>query len=323
MPYNNVISRTDVVIPVEYSRPMIEGAREQSAALQLFRRAPNMAAGTVKMPVLSALPFAYFTGGDTGLKQTTELNWTNRDLVAEEIACIVPIPEAVANDLKFNVWDQVRPFCEEAIGRTLDGAIFFGTNKPASWPAAVITQAVSVGNVVARGTNAAAAGGVMGDLSDLMEKVETDGFAVNGFVGESTFAKYFRKARATDGQRLLDVEWVRRENGRRVAEVEGVPFEYAMQGLWPSGASAAEVVAGDFQQGIIAIREDISAKLLTEAVITDNSVPPQIIYNLPQQDMIALRLTLRVAWTVSNRVNWKEAVEANRWPWAVLRSPAA
>ena len=308
MPYNNVISRTDIVIPVEYAKPMIDGARRQSASMQLFRRAPNMLAGTVKMPVLSALPLAYFTGGDTGLKQTTEANWTGRDLVAEEIACIVPIPEAVANDANFNVWDEIRPACEEAIGRTLDAAIFFGTNKPASWPTAIIPQAVAVGNVVARGTNAVANGGVLGDISDLMATVEADGFAPTGFVGDLTFRRFFRGARDTQGQKLLDVAYTRGEGGNLTTEVEGLPVAYAMEGQWPTGLSAAELVTGDFNQGIIAIREDISAKILTEAVITDNSTPPQIIYNLAQQDMVALRLTLRVAWTVSNRVNYREPV---------------
>ena len=60
---------------------------------------------------------------------------------------------------------------------------------------------------------------------------------------------------------------------------------------------------------------------VTEGVITDNT--GAIIYNLMQQDMSAIRIVFRAGWQVSNPLNYQEATEANRYPAAVLRSPAA
>ena len=94
-----------------------------------------MGTAQTRMPVVSALPLAYFVTGDTGLKQTTEVNWDSVYLNAEEIAAIVPVPIAVLQDSGFDAERDLAPFLREAIGRTLDAAIFFGTNKPASWPA--------------------------------------------------------------------------------------------------------------------------------------------------------------------------------------------
>jgi HK97 family phage major capsid protein len=102
--YDSIISRTDadVLIPTETATDLIAAATQESAALTLFRRA-QLSTKISRMPVLSALPVAYWVSGDTGLKQTTEAAWAGIDLVAEEVAAIVPIPEAVLDDSSFDV----------------------------------------------------------------------------------------------------------------------------------------------------------------------------------------------------------------------------
>jgi len=311
MAYNNLIARSNVtaLIPEDVSREIIENVVDQSAALRLFRRV-TMSTNQQRMPVLAALPTAYFVNGDTGLKQTTEMAWGNKFLFAEEIAAIVPIPEAVLDDAGFDVWGEIRPRLEEAIGRALDAAIFFGTNKPASWPVDIATAASAAGNTYNRGTATAAQGGIAEDLNQLMGLLEADGFDPNGFVTRTTYKARLRSARDTTGQKLLDVS---------NSSIEGSPLIYAMPGLWPSGVGSAEMFAGDWTQGILAVRQDITYKILTEAVIQDNV--GAIVYNLAQQDMVALRVVARYAWQVPNPINYEQLTEANRYPFAVLRAP--
>jgi HK97 family phage major capsid protein len=300
------------LIPEEVSKAMLANLAAQSAARALFTTITVPRAQT-RFPVLSALPVAYFVSGDTGLKQTTEMSWANKYLNVEEIAAILPVPDNVVADMEADVWGTAQPLLEGAIARLLDAAVFFGTNKPASWPDAIVTSAVAAGNVIARGTNAAAAGGIAEDINDLMATVEADGYDVNGFVSNRTFRAHLRGARDSSGQRLLDI------NGN-VDNVEGVRVVYAMPGLWPSGASAAELIAGDFNQGILGIRQDISFQMFTEGVVQDNT--GAIIFNLMQQDMTAMRVTFRVGFQVANPINYQEETEADRYPFAVLRSPA-
>jgi HK97 family phage major capsid protein len=311
VPYNNLISRTKTLplIPEQVSQEILTTVSEQSAALSLFRRIP-MSSHTTRMPVLSALPTAYWVAGDTGLKQTTEMAWANKFLIVEEIAAIVPIPENVLEDLQMEIWGTVRPLLADAMGRVLDSAIFFGVNIPASWPTAIVPQAVAIGNHVTRGTAAASAGGIAEDLNQLMAKVEAQGMDINGWVGNRTIRAKFRSARDTTGQKLVDITQ---------DSIDGSPIRYGMSGLWPTGTGAAELVGGDFTQGIIGLRRDVSFKLLTEGVITDNT--GAVIWNLPQQDSVALRATMRVAWQVANTINYTQPTEANRYPFAVLRAP--
>src|SRR3972149_3889688 len=141
-PYNSLTSRTDTgaLIPEDVSREIIKGTTERSMALQLFRH-HTMSRAQQRIPVLSVLPYAYWVQGDTGLKQTSEVNWTNKYLDAEELAVIVPIPEKVLDDVDYDLWAEIKPLLEEAIAMALDDAIFFGTNKPASWPNDGVTPA--------------------------------------------------------------------------------------------------------------------------------------------------------------------------------------
>jgi HK97 family phage major capsid protein len=311
MAYNNVISRSEVqaLIPEQVASQVLEGVVRESAALSLLPHVP-MATNQQRIPVIAALPTAYFVNGDTGLKQTTEQNWANKWLNVEEIAAIVPIPEAVLDDTTFDVWGSIRPRLEEAVGRVLDAAVFFGTNKPASWPTDVVTAAVAAGNTVTVGTNAAAAGGIMGDFSDAFATMEADGFDPNGILAHTVYKGRFRQARSTQGERLMDVN-------PAGTEVNGVQTVYPMRGLWPSGSGAARSILVDRSEFMLGVRQDFTYKILDQAVITDNT--GAVIYNLPQQDMVALRVVARFAWQISNVINYDQTTEANRYPAAVLR----
>lgn len=312
MAYDNIITRSEgqALVPEQVSTDLLTNLKTESAILALSRRV-NMSTSQTRQPVLSALPTAYFVNGDTGLKQTTEVNWANKYLNVEEIAAIVPIPENVLDDTSYDIWGNVRPLLENAAGRTLDAAAFFGVNKPSSWPSDIATAAAAAGNTIARGTNAAAAGGLAGDISDVMATVEGDGFAVTGIVTQRSYMGRFRQVRSTQGERLLDVDL-------NTKMVNGAPYQISMDGLWPTGGGAAELFAGDFSNSVVGVRKDFTYKILDQAVIQDNT--GAIIYNLPQQDMVAMRLTFRVAWEVANVINYSQPIEASRYPFGVLHA---
>jgi len=314
LPYNSLISRTDAgaLIPEEVSKEMLGKIREQSAVLSLFKRVP--VAGTqVRFPILSALPIAYWVTGDTGLKQTSEAAWTNKYLNIEELATIVPIPESVAMDLDaagVDVWEEIKPDLVEAVGRALDAAVFFGTNAPTSFPDDINAAALAAGNTHTEAA-LAAAGGFHDDVDVAVGMVEADGFDPSGIVAARSARGRFRRARDADGQRLAGLN-------ADLTEYEGMQIVYPMRGLFPTGGAGANIrlFVGDFTEFVVGVRQDITYKLLTEAVIQDGA--GTIVYNLAQQDMVALRLTFRAGWQVSNRLNNDQAVEANRYPVARL-----
>lgn len=316
MPYTNLLSRSDAeaLIPEEVSRDMLGKATEESAVLRLFRRVP-VGRNQIRFPVLSALPVAYWVTGDTGLKQTTEMAWTNKFLTIEELATILPVPENVFDDIDANVWDDAEPLLREAFARTLDEAVFFGANAPASFPVSVRTAAAAAGNTVTEGTAAAAAGGYMGDVDNLIASVEEDGFDVTGFVSDVSVKRKFRAARNTTGEKV-DPGRVSGDMGT----LDGSPVSYAMAGLWPStgGAGAnTRMFAGAWnREFVVGIRQDITFKVLDQAVLQDAT--GAIVFNLAQQDMIALRVKFRVGWQVGNTLNNQRPLESARYPAAAM-----
>ena len=315
MPYNNLISRSEVqaLVQEQVSDIMLRGLTNASGALTLFTPIA-VPTNQTRFPVLSALPTAYFVSGDTGVKQTTEANWANKYLDVEEIAAIVPVPDAVLNDANFDIFGSVRPLLENAIARTLDAAIFFGVNKPASWPTDVVASAVAAGNVRARGTATTNQGGIAEDINQLIGLIEADGYQPTGFVANGTVRSRLRGARDANGQLLLDV------NGG-VNNIWGLSTVYPMAGLWPTGVNAAEVIALQRENFVLGVRQDFTVTVHSEGVITDAAGVIQ--YNLMQQDMTAIRIVFRAGWQVINPLNYDNAVEANRYPAGVLRSPAA
>ncbi len=312
MAYNNTIARGDAqaLMPEEVSDLFLKGLNNTSAVLSAFTHLP-VGRAQVRLPVLSALPVAYWVTGDTGLKQTSQVSWANKYLNIEEIAVIVPIPENVLDDSAIPIWDQVRPLSEQAAGRLLDATVFFGVNAPSSFPDYVVHAAAAAGNTIQIGTNDAAHGGIVGDHSDMLGTVESDGYDPIVGVANRTLRGTARQARNTYGERYAEIT-----TDATTVTIDSVTYEFPMRGQWPTASGSAVAIGIDPSEFVVGIRKDVTWKLLDQAVIQDNT--GAIVYNLAQEDMVALRLTMRVGWQVANTIRYDQPVEANRYPAGVL-----
>jgi len=311
MPFNNITTRLDTqaLMPEEVSNELLRSLTTESAAMSMFRRIP-VGRQQVRLPVLTALPTAYWVTGDTGLVQSTEMAWANKFLNVEELAVIVPIPDNVMADVEANIWDDAMPLITNAMGRVLDQAIFFGTNAPASFPTNIQSAAAAAGNNVHEGT-ANSAGGYYNDIDALYAAVESDGYDASGFVASTTLKAKLRQARNTLGDRLD----LGRANGG-LTDLDGYPIHYPMRGLWSLAANAPRVFAGDWSQYVLGVRQDISMKVSNEAVVQDNT--GAIVYNSFQQNLSFLKLTFRAGWQVANTINYDNPDPASRYPVAYL-----
>ena len=115
---NSIITSGDLgggLIPTEYATQIIQDAPKSSVSLTRMRQI-RMSTRTRTQPVLDSKPISYWVGGDTGLKQTTKMKWSGLSITAEELAAIVPIPEAVIADSGIPIWPEVMPRLASALG---------------------------------------------------------------------------------------------------------------------------------------------------------------------------------------------------------------
>jgi hypothetical protein len=78
------------------------------------------------------------------------------------------------------------------------------------------------------------------------------------------------------------------------------------------------MLAGDFSKAIIGIRQDISFKMFTEGVISDDT--GAVVLNLMQQDAVAMRMVMRLAYATVNPVTvmQKGTAITARWPFGAV-----
>lgn len=320
MPYNSIISRTDAaaLIPQEVSDEIIKAVPQRSAVMSLARKLPNMSRNQKRLPVMSALATAYFVSGDTSLKQTSEVNWESKYIDAEELAVIVPIPEAVLDDADFDIWGEVRPALEEAFGLAIDQAVMYGTNIPSTWTTDLGAAGLIAG-VAAAAQNVSLAGytdlyeAIFGETgagtAGLFGMVEADGYMVTGSIAHLSMKRMLRNMRSTDGVPLFQGNL----NASNSYTLDGAPCLFPLNG---SVSATYYMLSGQWDQLVYAMRQDITYKVLTEAVIQDGS--GAIVYNLAQQDMVALRAVMRLGFALPNPINRIQGTAASRFPFAYL-----
>jgi len=311
--YNTGVVRTaagvDPLVPQPLATEIIQEAPQASAALSLMGRT-TLSSHTQRLPVLDVLPVAYWVGGDTGMKQTSAQAWKNVVMVVEELACIVPIPEAYLDDADVPLWDQVKPRITEAVGALIDSAVLWGINKPSTWGESVFVGATKSGHSVIEGT-----GVDLGqDVSALGLTMAQSGYTLDGFAAMPGMKWKLSGLRSAQGIPIYQPDM----SGGPGGTLYGYPLPEIKNGSWVMPTTGAIMLGGDFSKSIIGIRRDISFKMFTEGVISNDA--GAVILNLMQQDSVAMRMTMRLAYATVNPVTIMQPGSAitARWPFGAV-----
>ena len=308
---NSIITSGDLgggLIPTEYATQIIQDAPKSSVSLTRMRQI-RMSTRTRTQPVLDSKPIAYWVGGDTGLKQTTKMKWSGLSITAEELAAIVPIPEAVIADSGIPIWPEVMPRLASALGYKLDQATLFGVDKPSSFPDGIIPQAIAAHNTLTQGKDLAK------DVASMGQKLAEQGFAMNGFASKPGLNWELIGLRNANGTPI----YVPSLAAGAPSTLYGFGLNEVDNGAWD--ATKAVLLGADWSNFVVGIRQDITYKLLDQSVISDDN--GKVILNLAQQDCVAMRVVFRVGFQIANPINDVQPDKSKRFPAYVIAPPSA
>jgi HK97 family phage major capsid protein len=315
MAYNNVIDRATnpaIEMPVEVSNEVIQAATASSVVMNLARNV-RMSSKSYRQPVLDVLPNAYWVNGDTGMKQTTSVEWESITLTAEPLAVLVVVPDEFIDDATLPIWSEVRPLIAQAFGKVIDNAALWGTNKPSSWSTSVYAQAVAAGNYVEIGQNKGLVAGTSGsdlavDVAAMGIQLSNDGFALDGFAAQPGFNWRLVGMRDANGAPIYTSLVGDSRNG-----LYGVPFVESRNGAWNNNVS---LIGGDWSKAILGIRQDMTFTMHTDAIISDDS--GNVVFNAMQQDSKIMRVVGRFGFAVANPVTNQNSTASSRSPFSIL-----
>jgi hypothetical protein len=326
MPYNSLVDRTAAtpLIGEEVIDAFLTEVAGTNPLMQMARRLPNMTKAQDRLPVWQALPTAYFVSGDTGLKQTSDVSWDNKYISAEELAVIVPIPQAVLDDSDYDIWAQVKPELLRAFSKAITQAVLYGTNIPASWTtnlgaAGIVAGATAASHVVSAADYTDLYEAILGEnvnetsgvgTPGLFMLTEADGFAVTGNMAHISMKGKLRNVRDTSLQPIFKPNM---QNSTQYS-LDGTPINFPDDGSIDAAQSL--LISGMWSQLAFSMRQDITWSVAEQAVIQDAT--GAIVYNLFQQDMVALRGVMRLGFALPNPINRMNETEATRYPFAVL-----
>lgn len=315
-----MVTRADALslIARQDAREIWQAAPEFSAALRSFRTV-NMGKKQTRYPVLGAVPTAGFVTGENpgdpdARKPVTGADWTDRYLEAEEIAGIVIIPENVIDDAEpeFDLWAEIRPRIVEAVGVTLDKAVFFGVGAPASWitngAIGLVPAAVAAGNVYVEGTSGV---DIAEDINQTIALVEDDGYDATTAYARRRLRAQVRGLRDDNGQPIIQSPTA----GSNVPSLYGADLQWVSNGSWVN--ADAKLLVGDASKAVLGLRQDMTYKWLTEASVTIDVEGVPTLISLAENDLVGLRFKMRVGFQTAETPTADGGADA--FPFAVLQ----
>lgn len=274
-------------VPKEYSTEVIGEVVASSAVMQQAQF-EEMNALEKEITYITEGPGAYWVDEAERI-QTSKPTWVKANIRAKKLAVILPVSKEF---LKFNMptfFEQMRPQIAQAFYTKFDQAALFGTGSPFGTDNNILKAATNAGNTVAVDD----ASPLYPQLNGLLGLIEDNELDPDGLVTVRSLKSKFRGELDSTGRPMFV-----KGDGTAPDDMLGLPLSYV------SGKSfdktKASIIAGDWNMARFGIPQDMEYSISTDASLSTLVDQDGNTINLWERDMVALRVTMYVAFAVLN-----------------------
>ncbi len=273
-------NRTNIDLPVEVSREIMQKTQEESAIMSLARKIELPGRGT-SINVITSDPEASWVG-ETAAKPVSNPGLATKVMSAYKLAVIVPFSNEFMRDVA-SLYDAIVERLPRALAQKFDATVFGNGSAPGS---NFDTFAAATGQSIQ--TNAYS--GLVAADTD----ISVHGGKLNGVV-LSPYGKGILLAAVDDNKRPLFINSVAEG---AIPMVLGAPTKIS-KGAYVAGSPAVVGIVGDWTQALYGTVEGVKIDYSKEATLdlgSGNSI------NLFQQNMFAVRAEIEVGFRADTSV---------------------
>ncbi|NFG22402.1 phage major capsid protein [Clostridium botulinum] len=267
-------------VPVEIAKEVIKNVIDQASILKVCKR-ENMESDKKTIPQLID------SGSASWVKEgkpigTTIPTFAYPQLKAYKLAVIVPVTSEKNKDSVINVMEEIKQAMADAFAKAIDNAMIFGIDSPFD------TNLISA----IGGQKITATDRLDTDLSNAMGLVEDNKYNCNNILMGASEKKVLRTL-------SNDAKY---KGAITLTSAYETPIEFVRN----FDNTKARAITGDFSKALVGTRDNIEYKVLDQATIKSGDTE----INLAQDDMIAIKATMRLGFVVVDNKAFSMVVSA-------------
>lgn len=253
-------------IPTEQSKKILTKMLEGSICLKKAR-VEHMETPKKTIPLVMDVPGTTWVGEGEKIK-VVKPGIVPVTLEAHKLGFILTASREVLNDSVIDVFEDLHDVIAESFNSLIDRTILTGDTKSpftkSIYDAALLNGVATTANLDV-------------DISNVMSKVENEGFGATNIIATPSIKGELRSLKSTTKEPLI----------ADTNRIYGVDIDYTSN----INSSKTKLIGGDFKYLCMGILEDIKYDILREAILEDGAET----INLAQQDLVGIRVTMRVA----------------------------